>query len=561
MGLVPFSQQYPNEFLSRREDNIEILLKKIQLFFNTSQHDTGGGVKSRRVLTRRFNYGEELSAISIKEEGISSEEVALEFSDLLQGSIRHQDPTTAFNIIPAPLLDVVAGITLMSLYNPNPCWDFISGKLCLYEKKIVRMLGSLVGWKDAAGFAVTGGKQAIAYAIKNGMARASLNAPTELSDYVVLCSKQAHYSIEHVCHYLGISPENCIRLDTEPTGEMKSESLQLAMRQVIAQDKRIAAIIAVGGGTVNLIPDDISAVKEAMDSVVYSCGMDYIPYLHVDSVISWAWLTFDAEKNDCLDAEFPRVKEKIYNVLSKLKGISLADSFAADFHKTGFCPYAAGVFIAKNNNGLSGMSLDRSIPKEDILFGEFEPYKHTFENSRSGLAIASIWIALRRMGLEGIRKFIVYQLEVCENFKKKIRDKYSEHFEVLNDHSNGWEIVLKPHFGVKKSWEDLQAAQLFEQIAYLKYCQHFLKALWFDPLTDTEDKASVIGFVKNYSRKGSYEKSFPAFLIHPTSLHYEEGSIDEMLEGIIRTKIKCEDNLEKVGDEDPDYLLRVTPPK
>ena len=67
---------------------------------------------------------------------------------MLEGCIRHQDPTAAFNIIPAPMLDVVAGLTLINLYNPNCTWDFISGKLCLFEKKLcVCSVNWLIGEK------------------------------------------------------------------------------------------------------------------------------------------------------------------------------------------------------------------------------------------------------------------------------------------------------------------------------------------------------------------------------------------------------------------------------
>ena len=251
MDLTPFSKKHLNEFISRNEWNFNVLLEKIAVFHNKTRDAIGDGAASRRKIDYRFNYDEELSDVKINQKGITTDEVAEEFNDMLQGCMRHQDPTAAFNLIPAPLLDAVAGITLMSLYNPNPCWDFISGKLCLYEKKIVRMLGQLVNWTHADGFVVTGGKQALAYAIKNGMRRASINCGAEMSDFVVICSNLAHYSIEHVCHYLGISPENCLRVESNPLGEMNLRALEKTIDQVTSQGKIAAAVIAVGGGTIN----------------------------------------------------------------------------------------------------------------------------------------------------------------------------------------------------------------------------------------------------------------------------------------------------------------------
>lgn len=564
MPLVPFSKKNYNEFISRTEDNFDVLLEKINLFHKQTRLDIGIGKKARRNINERFDYNNELKDVQINQKGITTEEVSSEFNDILQGTIRHQDPKTAFNLIPSPMLDIVAALTLVNLYNPNTCWDFISGKFCLYEKKIVRMLGQLVDWPEADGFVVTGGKQALAYAIKNGMAKASLNFPAEMSDYVVICSELAHYSIEHVCHYLGISQENCLRVAATPSGEMDSRVLEETLIRAVSQGKRIAAVIAVGGATVNLVPDNILSVKQTIDHISKECKLNYIPYLHVDSVISWAWLAFAKSPDKAWQNEVsPRVIQKIEHVLSKLSGIQYADSFAADFHKTGFCPYAAGVFIAKEPGNLIGMTLDGATSKENIRFGEAEIYRQSLENSRSGLAIASIWIALRRMGLDGFRNYIIYQLEVCELFKKKIREKYSSHFEVINEHTNGWEIVLKPHFSERLSWDQLQKSSPEEKKEYSKKCNLFLSSLWYDPLDNNQQcQVPVIGFVKSYSNKGSHQQSFPAFLIHPTSLHYDNDTIEEMLDGIIKTKIDFENHSEDNKSKfDETYLTQFVPPR
>ena len=394
------------------------------------------------------------------------------------------------------------------------------------------------------------------------MGRASLNCPTEMGDYVVICSQLAHYSIEHVCHYLGISPENCVRVEAKQSGEMDPQSLEKTMGQVITQGKRIAAIIAVGGGTVNLVPDQILSVKQTIDRAVRKYQLNYTPYLHVDSVITWPWLAFEKAPNTAWKHQLnPTILKKIEHVLSNLSGIQYADSFAADFHKTGFCPYAAGVFIAKDSKNLAGMTLDRSFPKKTIRFGEAEIYRQTLENSRPGLAIASIWIALRRMGLEGFRNFVLYQLEVCEIFKKKIRKAYSAHFEILNDYSNGWEIVLKPNFGDNFSWDQLQEASSEEKEEYITTCHQFFNSFWFDPLDDENSRTPLIGFIRNYSKKGSHQQNFPALLIHPSSLHYDKDTIDEMLEGLVHAKLAFDGQIDRKSKAVEKRFSQLVPPK
>jgi glutamate/tyrosine decarboxylase-like PLP-dependent enzyme len=562
MNFIPFSEKYPNEFLNREEDNFDVLLSKINAFYNRAKSGIQDGTVSRRVLETRFNYEDELKKSIDCENPISSEEVADEFSDMFKGCIRHQDPSAAFNIIPTPLFDTIAGITIASLYNTNACWDFISGKLCLYEKKLVKILGHLVGWNNPNGLVVTGGKQALAYAIKSGINRANVDS-TCIEDYVVICSSLAHYSIEHVCSFLGMIPENCLRVLSNPNGEINLDSLKSIIQKAISQGKKIAAIIAVGGATINLIPDPIKEIKQIIDDAVHAYSLEYVPYLHVDSVITWAWLSFIQDENYLkgLDLKY-EVHKKIKNVCDKLKGINLADSFAADFHKTGFCPYAAGVFISKDSYGLSSLISNGYITPENPSFGECEPYRVTFENSRSALPIVSSWISIRKMGLKGLREYITYQLEVSCLFSKLIKLKYRHHFEILNIQSNGWELVLKLNFNQNFDWDRLQNSSKEDQKEYIEDCYGFANYLWYSPIDKQNFHNPVIGFVPRYSRKGSHEKSFPAFLIHPTSLHYDETTVNEMLQKIVEMKLSYEANqrLQKLAQH-ASRFQEITPPR
>ena len=560
MFLEAFSEKYPDEFLTRNEDNFDVFLEKFGIFYQKTRADIQDGQLSRRNLNGRFAYGKELEKAQINQKGVSTEKIAEEFNDMLRGCMRQHDPLTAFNMIPPTLLDAVIGVTLTSLYNPNPFWDFVSGKLCLYEKKIMRMLGKLVEWDAADGFTVTGGKQALLYAIKCGMARAN-SCATKMDEFVVICSASAHYSIEHVCYYLGMSPENCIRVATRESGEIDIAAFEDTLKRVLNQNKRIAAVIGIGGATIDLIPDPIALLKETIDSVAASYDLDYVPYLHVDSVITWTWLAFENSPKHFRNKHIaPNISDKIERVVSKISGIKYADSFAADFHKTGFCPYSAGVFVTKDSVNLAGLTQDDYVSRDDLHLGEWEPFRLTCENSRPAHAIVSIWIALRKMGLAGLREYVLYQLQVCETFKNLIQEKYSEHFEILNHRTCGWEIVFKPLFGQKQSWDELLMAPENQQQEYIKDCYAFLNDLWYGPFNNKNQRFPVIGFVRKYSRKGSFENNFPAFLIHPISLHYDDRAVDEMLSSILEVKTAFEAKQFDLA-EPATYLHGMTPPR
>ena len=65
MPLVPFSKRYPNEFLTRTEDNFGMFLEKLKLFYDKTREDIGDGKVSRRILNKRFSYQKELKDIPL----------------------------------------------------------------------------------------------------------------------------------------------------------------------------------------------------------------------------------------------------------------------------------------------------------------------------------------------------------------------------------------------------------------------------------------------------------------------------------------------------------------
>jgi glutamate/tyrosine decarboxylase-like PLP-dependent enzyme len=458
---------------------------------------------------------------------------------------------------PIPLFDVIAGMTLFNLYTAESWWDLTGGNICLFERQIVSLLGQLVGWSDAEGFVVTGGKQSLLYAIKSGMSRANNRGKIAIDDLVVVSSQLAHFSIEHVCNYLGIRPSNSLRVATVPSGEISSAELEEVLCNAILSGKRIAAIIALGGATINLIPDSVQAIRQVVDNVVSLHHLDYSPYIHMDSVLSWPWLAFSAaEDNSWKERTSSRVIEKIDHVLSKLRETKHADSFAVDFHKLGFCPYPAGVFIAKEAESLSALPLDGQYPSKDVSFGEAEMFRSTLENSRSGVPVAAIWIALRRMGMEGFKNFVLYQLNVCEEFKKILRLEYGQDFEVINEHSNNCEVILKPHFGDRLSWDEIEDASEDVRQEYTQACYRFLDFVWYGNLDSHPYEVPVIGFVKSYAR-GESQKHLPAFMIYPTSLHYNEENIRKMIDSIAGLK-RTFDTI--AGQADSTLKIIVTTP-
>ena len=128
------------------------------------------------------------------------------------------------------------------------------------------------------------------------------------------------------------------------------------------------------------------ASSESRDEAVREHGLDYVPHVHADAVIGWAWSVFndyDFEQNP-LGVPPPhgagaRRHRRAASVIS-----ALADSIGIDYHKTGFTPYVSSAVLAARTAATSTTSARRDEETPYIFqSGERHPGKYTLETTRA----------------------------------------------------------------------------------------------------------------------------------------------------------------------------------
>jgi hypothetical protein len=100
--LIPFSDLYPDEFLSRTEDNFPVLLEKLRFLYDRTRSDIADGTVSRRMPSGKYRYADRLAGIRMNENGMTTDQVWNELNEMLRGTIRPTDPMVAFNVTPHP---------------------------------------------------------------------------------------------------------------------------------------------------------------------------------------------------------------------------------------------------------------------------------------------------------------------------------------------------------------------------------------------------------------------------------------------------------------------------
>ncbi|MFW6046556.1 MAG: hypothetical protein ACOCP4_02055 [Candidatus Woesearchaeota archaeon] len=537
-----YFKKYHDDFLNPDESNFKLISKRINYFFKKVRKKVDN--RSARInIDKVFSYDEELAKTFIPEKGLDDKNLINGAAEAFEGVIRFHHPNTLFNITPPPAIDTVAISAITNIYNPNLLWDYVSGKIMLYELKVVKYLCDIAGfdYKKASGFSCFGGKGTLMYAIKEGLNNVDrTTVKTGLKgDNVVITAKACHYAVESACNYLGMGHDACVRVECNDKEEIMVDSLEKSIRENLDNNKKIVAIILSGGGTLDINIDPIKEVAKLRDNIVKEYKLDYVPHIHVDSVIGWLWMFFngyDFNKND-LGIE-KDVLDKIEKTYLRISETKYADSFSADLHKTGFCPYVSSFYVSASKASVSSLDKESEIESLGNKYGEIQMYQSSIENSRSGAGIMSAWTVINKFGKNGFREYVAYLISSSIYMKKILKEKYQNEYEILNDFASGYCIMIKP----KLREMDIDFYKMIEasdetKKYYNNYCADFYKYISYETM---DSNYPLLGYLAKY-RQRTMNTGLAAFRIFPSSLYYDKKTCEDVIEKIVLLKRKFEE--------------------
>lgn len=209
---------------------------------------------------------------------------------------------------------------------------------------------------------------------------------------IVTCT-QAHSTILKAISLLGFGKNNIEWVDVDNQGRIKVEELP-------ELDNRTILILQAG----NVNSGAFDNIKE-LCKIAKSKGS----WVHIDGAFGlWAGATS--------------------NFKHLVQGYELADSWAADGHKTLNTPYDSGIVFCKNEEALtSALHMTESyIIEGDERDGMF----YTPEMSRRSRVI-ELWATLKYLGKEGINQMVFTMHDRAKQFAHLLKEV--DGFEVLNE--------------------------------------------------------------------------------------------------------------------------------
>jgi glutamate/tyrosine decarboxylase-like PLP-dependent enzyme len=372
--------------------------------------------------------------------GQSLEEVIPQLIHYLQGMFIWGHPRAQINVVPNPTIASLIGVLLPLAYNPNLCSDESGRLFSEAEVRAAAMTAALVGYpaEAARGVFTFGGTGGLLYGIKVGLEKAQPGSALRgvRDGAVILASGQSHYSCLTAAAWLGIGQENVIAVPTQLDNSMRLDALEQAARAALSQGKQIAAIVSTMGSTDAFGIDDLEAIDRVRRRLAEEFELAYLPHIHADAVIGWAWSVFndyDFEQN-ALDFR-GRTVRALAAAQERMRHLPLAESIGIDFHKTGYAPYVSSLVLFRSAADLELIGRPKQTMPYLYQSGELHPGMVTLETTRSATGPMAALANLLLLGKEGYRTLLGHAVEMAEVLRERI--EAHPHLTVLNGDNVG----------------------------------------------------------------------------------------------------------------------------
>ena len=230
------------------------------------------------------------------------------------------------------------------------------------EDEVVRMLGSLLGKEDAAGYITTGGTESNIQAIRaaRNLKRKELGSAAAFN---IVVPESAHFSFDKIADLLSLEVRKA-RLDDELRVDVE------AVKELM--DERTVAVVGIAGTTEFGQIDPIEELSE----VALERGV----FLHVDAAFGGFVIPF---------------LERRYRFDFSVEGVS---AISIDPHKMGMSTIPAGCLLFRRREHLEALAVETPYLTTKA--------QYSLVGTRSGAAAAATYAVLKLLGKEGLRRVV-----------------------------------------------------------------------------------------------------------------------------------------------------------
>ena len=290
---------------------------------------------------------------------------------------------------------------LVSTLNENIIGYWASPLGTTVEKTVIRWLADLVGFAQSSeGVLLSGGSIANMSGIASACAKRfgptyreqGLAAFSQASKPVIICSREAHFSVRRAAVMLGIGTDNIVAIDTDDAFRMRVDKLGETLRQ----QQNIVCVVATAGTT------NTGAI-DPLEEIAALCRQHEV-WLHVDAAYGGGGLMSE-------------------ELRSRYRGIEMADSVVMDLHKWFYQSLDGSLLLYRDASSARQLFFETSdylhtsveSSPEQFMFFHIAP-----ELSRRFRALP-FYIALRCYGIARLGRNALHNVQCAEYLADLVR--------------------------------------------------------------------------------------------------------------------------------------------
>ena len=203
--------------------------------------------------------------------------------------------------------------------------------------------------------------------------------PPEARTWRILCSNQAHFSIQRAAAQLGLGREAVVTVATTPSGAMDLDALDQALEQLVRDGLEPIAIVGTAGTTDLGVIDPLLGIAERAER--------HGSWFHIDAAVAGSFILSNT-------------------LASRLTGIERADSVTIDFHKLWWQPFNASALVVSSEDVFDLLRVRSAyLDRGDELEGMVNLVGRSLDTSRRFDA-AKVMTSLRTVGRSNLAAMV-----------------------------------------------------------------------------------------------------------------------------------------------------------
>ncbi len=318
----------------------------------------------------------------------------------------HHPQCVAHLHCPSLVISQAAEVLINATNQSMDSWDQ-SPSATIIEMKLIEWLRARVGFPAGdAGVFTSGGTQSNlmglmlardAFFARQGHSIQQDGLPGDIRKYKVLCSENAHFSVQKNMALMGLGYRSVTLVKTDEFARMDVSDLQAKIAQAQANGEQIMAIVATAGTT------DAGAIDPLRD--IAGIAAEHQIWLHVDAAWGGA-LLLSEQYRDYLD------------------GLELVDSVTLDFHKQFFQTISCGAFLLKDARHYELMRYQAAYLNSefDEEHGVPNLVSKSLQTTRRFDAL-KLWMGLEALGQKQYAAIIDHGVTMAKNVAEYVKSQ------------------------------------------------------------------------------------------------------------------------------------------